>query len=57
MTPSPSQNQVDDERIKEDMDNQVNSISEMEELILAIDAKYQELELEYNATMEDINAL
>ena len=55
MTPSPSQ--VDDERIKEDMDNQVNSISEMEELILAIDAKYQELELEYNATMEDINAL
>lgn len=49
--------QVEDERIKDDMKSQVTSINEMEELIKLIDTRYEELELEYNETMEDLNAL
>lgn len=48
---------VDDERIKVDMKAQVKAINEMEELIKLIDTKYEELELDYNETMEDLNAL
>ena len=49
--------QVEDERIKDDMKSQVQSIIEMEELIQLIDRRYEELELDYNETMEDLNAL
>ena len=49
--------QVEDERIKDDMKSQVQSINEMEELIQLIDRRYEELELDYNETMEDLNAL
>ena len=49
--------QVEDERIKDDMKSQVQSINEMEELIQMIDRRYEELELDYNETMEDLNAL
>jgi len=48
---------VEDERIKDDMKSQVQSINEMEELIQLIDRRYEELELDYNETMEDLNAL
>ncbi|KAL5265750.1 hypothetical protein ACHWQZ_G006457 [Mnemiopsis leidyi] len=48
---------VEDERIKDDMKSQVQSINEMEELIQLIDKRYEELELDYNETMEDLNAL
>ena len=54
MIPPP---QVEDERIKDDMKSQVQSINEMEELIQLIDRRYEELELDYNETMEDLNAL
>ena len=49
--------QVEDERTKDDMKSQVQSINEMEELIQLIDRRYEELELDYNETMEDLNAL
>eukprot|EP00116_Pleurobrachia_bachei_P010386 sb/3470648/ len=49
--------QVEDERIKDDMKSQVKSINEMEELLQLIDTRYEELELDYNETMEDLNAL
>lgn len=39
------------------MKSQVQSINEMEELISLIDKRYEELELDYNETMEDLNAL
>ena len=39
------------------MKSQVQSINEMEELIQLIDKRYEELELDYNETMEDLNAL
>jgi len=48
---------VEDERIKDDMKSQVQTINEMEELIQLIDKRYTELELDYNETMEDLNAL
>ena len=49
--------QVEDERIKDDMKAQVQAILEMEELVKLIDTRYEELELDYNETMEDLNAL
>ena len=48
---------MEDERIKDDMKSQVKSINEMEELLTLIDTRYEELELDYNETMEDLNAL
>ena len=39
------------------MKSQVKSINEMEELLTLIDTRYEELELDYNETMEDLNAL
>lgn len=48
---------VEDERIKDDMKSQVKAILEVEQLVELIDRRYEELEIDYNETMEDLNAL
>ena len=39
------------------MKSQVKAILEVEQLVELIDRRYEELEIDYNETMEDLNAL